>query len=208
MQRNPVRLRELLDEEGEGGWDLSPAGEPAIRAHLRFVAEALAATAGPAAREALEDLADEAADLLAGGDDEIGDDLALLQDAPAHELDLQFGSEQAGGDPSVLSMTERSLRVAAWSRYFLRRLGEALGDGEFAGATLAWMNDRQTQLANTLFAMDRRAKEAEIACRGRDAVDDPEVVNRIGQAAMLQAQTRFLVEAIAATLGRRDRSVP
>jgi hypothetical protein len=51
--------------------------------------------------------------------------------------------------------------------------------------------------------MDRRAKEGEIVRRGPDAVDDPDVVNRFGQAAMLQAHMRFLVEAIAATLTTR-----
>ena len=65
------------------------------------------------------------------------------------------------------------------------------------------MAERQTQLADTIFAMDRRAKEAEIARGGPDAVADPAVVNRIGQAAMLQAHTRFLVEALAATMGVR-----
>ena len=62
------------------------------------------------------------------------------------------------------------------------------------------MGERQTQLADTIFAMDRRAKEGEMARGGPDAVANPEVVNRIGQAAMLQAHTRFLVEALAENL--------
>ncbi len=62
------------------------------------------------------------------------------------------------------------------------------------------MGERQTQLADTIFAMDRRAKEGEIARGGPDAVASPEVVNRIGQAAMLHAHTRFLVEGLAANL--------
>jgi hypothetical protein len=48
--------------------------------------------------------------------------------------------------------------------------------------------------------MDRRAKQAELERGGPDAIADPGVVNRIGQAAMLQAHTRFLVEGLAAHL--------
>lgn len=202
MQQNAARLRLLLDEEAEwrAGGDLSPAGEPAIRAHLRLAAEALAATAGPATRDGLDALARDAGETFRDAEDEIAEELELLEDAAAHELDLQFGADQAGADPSVLSMTERRLRVTAWSRFFLRRVGHAVGDSTFAEAALGWMGNRQAQLANTIFAMDRRAKQVEIARRGPDAVDDLELVNRIGQAAMLQAETRFLVEAICATL--------
>jgi hypothetical protein len=60
MQANAPRLRELLDEEAAAGADdLGPAGDAAVRAHLRFVAEALAANAAPAARESLEAFARE-----------------------------------------------------------------------------------------------------------------------------------------------------
>jgi hypothetical protein len=48
------------------------------------------------------------------------------------------------------------------------------------------------------------AKEGEITRRGPEAVDDPVLVNQIGQAAMLQAHMRFLVEAVAATLPHRS----
>ena len=63
-----------------------------------------------------------------------------------------------------------------------------------------WMGDRQTRLAGTIFAMDRRAKEGELERGGPDAIADAGVVNRIGQAAMLHAHTRFLVEALADAL--------
>ncbi len=56
--------------------------------------------------------------------------------------------------------------------------------------------------------MDRRAKEAEIARRGPQAVDDAALVNQIGQAAMLQAHVRFLVEAIATTFAASIRARP
>lgn len=127
----------------------------------------------------------------------------MLADAAAHELDLQFGHGQANNDPSVREVARRGLRVQAWTRVFLHRLGEAVGHRGLSAATLEWMGARQDDLAALIFAMDRRAKEGEIARRGAEAVNDPDVVNRIGQAAMLQAHVRFLVEAIAATLPRR-----
>lgn len=64
------------------------------------------------------------------------------------------------------------------------------------------MTAHQGILADTIFTMDRRAKEAERARGGEDAISDPAVVNRIGQAAALQGNVRFLVEAIAATAKR------
>ncbi len=49
-------------------------------------------------------------------------------------------------------------------------------------------------------SLDRGAKQALID-RGRpDAVADPEVVNQIGQATMLQGHIKFLVEALAQNL--------
>ncbi len=99
-------------------------------------------------------------------------------------------------------MVDRRMRIAAWTRVFLDALDEARA-GRAAGRRRrcsTWMGERQAQLADTIFAMDRRAKEGEMARGGPDAVANPEVVNRIGQAAMLQAHTRFLVEALAESL--------
>ncbi len=101
MQQHAARLRVLLDEEAEGEVDLSPAGEAAVRAHMRLAGEALAATAGPATRDGLEDLAETLPQRFAAGEDEIESELALLGDAAARELDLQFGTEPTGTDPSI-----------------------------------------------------------------------------------------------------------
>ena len=204
MQLQAGRLQELLADEAEGVDDYSPAGEPAIRAHLRLVAEALAETAGPATRAVLEAVAAGLPERFNAVSDELDHDLGLLGGAAEHELDLQFGADRAPEDPKVREVTDRRLRVQVWVRFFLRRVGEAIGDGGFADEALGWMADRQTQLADTIFTMDRRAKEAQIARHGPDAVDDPGLVNQIGQAAMLQANIRFMVEAIAATLVRRQ----
>lgn len=204
MQQNSARLRTLLEAEAAGEGDLSPAGEPAIRAHLRLVSEALAATAGPATRDGLEQLALELPNLFTEREAEIADQMARQAEAAEHELDRQFGVDRAPDDPSVRGMADRRMRVDGWLRLFLRWAGQAIDDDGFAPAALAWMDAHQTDLANTIFAMDRRAKEAEIARSGEAAVDDPVIVNRIGQAAMLQAHTRFVVEACAATFTARQ----
>jgi hypothetical protein len=204
MQLNGARLRALLEAEAAAAGpdeDLSPAGDPAIRAHLRFVAEALAGTAAEGARGRLEAFAARVGEGLADARPALDAELQLVGEGAAFEARRQFG-EGAGEDPAMGPMLERRVRVQAWTRVFLADLDGVLGPGT-AEAASAWMADRQTQLADTIFAMDRRAKEAEIARAGADAVADSTTVNRIGQAAMLQAHTRFLVEALAATMGVR-----
>ena len=220
MQANPERLRANLDEEAahalasagrlqsgraRGGPpsepdDVGPAGDPALRAHLRFVAEALAAVAAPSGREALEAFAAGLPALLAEREPEVDEQMRQVGEAHAFEVGLQFGGE-AAEDPSVHAMVDRRVRMAAWTRVFLAGLDDARAPAApVAAAALEWMAARQTQLADTIFAMDRRAKEREIARGGPDAVASPEVVNRIGQAAMVQAHARFLVEALAESL--------
>jgi hypothetical protein len=170
-----------------------------VRAHLRLVAEALAAVSAPAARARLEAFATGLPALLEASERR-GDELRRVGEATAFELGLQFG-DSASEDPSVRSMVDRRVRIAAWTRVFADGLDEARRPAApVAGAVLEWMGDRQAQLADTIFAMDRRAKEGEMARGGPDAVASPEVVNRIGQAAMLQAHTRFLAEALGETL--------
>jgi hypothetical protein len=202
MQQNGGRLRVHLDDEALAADDLSPAGEAAIRAHLRLVSEALAATAGPATRDGLEELAEGLPQRLRSDDEGLDRELELLEDATAHELDLQFGVATTADDAAMRAMVERRLRVQAWSRYFVRLVAEAVGDDQIADDVFVWMGDRQTDLANMIFTMDRRAKEAEIARRGPTAVDDHDLVNQIGQAAMLQAHVRFVVQGLAAALQR------
>jgi hypothetical protein len=200
MQSNPGRLRELLAREADGANDLAPAGDPAVRAHLAFVAEALAANAAPGAAAELEIFAARLPEALAEREDEVDARMRDVGEAHAFEVDLQFGVE-AQGDPSMRSMLDRRVRIAAWTRVFLDGLDAARpGEEPVAPPVLSWMAERQVQLADTIFAMDRRAKQGEIDRGGPDAVASPEVVNRIGQAAMLQAHTRFLVEGLAAHL--------
>ena len=200
MQTHPDRLRELLDREAAGDDDLAPAGDPAVRAHLTFVAEALAASAAPAAAATLEAFAARLPALLADRLDRVDEEIGRGGEAVAFELELQFRGETAD-DPGIRAMVDRRLRIGAWTRVFLAELDAARAPAApVADAVLAWMGDRQTQLADTIFAMDRRAKEAELERGGPDAIADTAVVNRIGQAAMLQAHTRFLVEALAESI--------
>ncbi len=200
MQAHPTRLRELLDDEARDGEALSPSGDAAIRAHLRFVAEALATTALDARRDRLRLFSDRLADGLAHAP-ELESAVDLVGGATAHELHLQFGAPSVH-DEALDETVGRRVRVTAWQRVFLVMLEDALDAGDFrADDTLAWMADHQVRLADTIFAMDRRAKQAEIARNGPDAVANSAVANRIGQAATLHAHTRFLVDALAATLG-------
>jgi hypothetical protein len=200
MQAHPARLRELLDEEARGADDLTPAGDPAVRGHLRFVAEALAATGAPAAAPALESFARDLPGLLAEREEHVEDEMRRVGEAHAFEAGLQFG-QGAGEDPGMRAVLDRRVRDAAWTRVFIAALDEARAPAAPAApAVLDWMAAHQDRLADTIFAMDRRAKQAERERGGPDAIASPEAVNRIGQAATVQAHARFLVEALAARL--------
>jgi len=199
MQSHPERLRALLAEEAEGADDVAPVSDAAIRAHLRFVAEALADHADGEHRDELRAFARRLAteDVDAGRLEEAID---LVGAATAHELRLQFGSS-AAKDEALGAMAARRVRIAAWHRVFVDELAEALGDDVFdAEATHSWMSANQVVLADTIFAMDRKAKQREIDLGGPDAVGSAAVANRIGQAATLHAHTRYLVDAVTRSL--------
>jgi hypothetical protein len=197
MQANNPRLVALMGEEAAGAADLSPAGDAAVRAHLRFVAEALAANAGPGQAEELTAFAAELPQRLEAAEPRVAGLEERMADAAAFEADRQFGAG-AGDDPSLAAVLERRLRITAWLRLFLEAL-DAARPGRPAVAPVAaeWMAAHQDHLADVIFGVDRAAKRAELARGGPDAIASPEVVNRIGQAASLQGHVRFLVEALA-----------
>lgn len=202
MQQHSARLHQILTEEAVGATpeELTPAGDPSIRAHLRFVAEALDANAGPGAREAARRFT---ADLPARLRDPaaLERQLTLVGEAHAFETARQFGDE-AGEDPTNRVVVERRVRLGAWLRVFLDELdATGMWAGPVADSANAWMAGNQTRLADTIFAMDRAAKEAARERGGEDAIASPEAVNVIGQAASVQAHVRFLVEAITAAPG-------
>ena len=201
MQANPGRLRSRLDIAAAGGGDLSPMGDPSIVAHLAFVADAVAATAAPGREEALRAFATGAMEEMWREQAQAEENMVAVGEAHALEARLQFG-DGAGADPSNREVLNRRVRAIGWTQLFLDCLEEATGDSGLAGRARDWMTAHQGVLADTIFTMDRRAKEAERARGGEDAISDPAVVNRIGQAAALQGNVRFLVEAIAAAANR------
>jgi hypothetical protein len=206
MQDHGLRLRELLDDEGRTtapGDDLGPSGEPAVRAHLRFVAEALAATAGPPTRAPLAAFAEGLPTALRAAGPASDAHATRARELAEAEIELQFGAG-AADDPTTRTLLERRVRFGALRGRFLEQLDRAVGDG-VAEATEAWSQQHEVRLAGLIYAMDRRAKQAETERGGPDAVGDMATVNRIGQAATLQASVRFLLEGVVAALAARTR---
>jgi hypothetical protein len=200
MQTHHARLRELVDEEAGGSDDRSPAGDPAIRAHLRFVAEALAANAGPGQAAELEDFAEHLDVCMQAAEDSMGDVLEQLEDATAFEAESQFGGAVAD-DQAFVAVLERRLRVDAAIQTFLEALDRARPDrAPIRQPTLDWWKANARRLAHTIFSLDRGAKQALLDRGDTDAVANPEIVNQLGQAAMLQGHIKFLVEALAQNL--------
>lgn len=200
MQANDPRLRALMADEAADAEDVSPSGDAATRAHLRFVADALAANAAPARREELEAFRTSLPRLLRSSEAALQEHIDVIGQATVFEAEKQFGST-SHEDPGFVDTLDRRVRVNAWMRLFLGLLDAASPDRPpLAAPALAWMAHNQGYLADTIFSMDRRAKELEMSRGGPDAVADAEVVNRIGQATMLQSHVRFLVEAIAHAL--------
>lgn len=197
MREHGRRLGELMIAEGREADDRTPVSDAAIRAHLRFIAEALAANADPEHRAAFGDLAVHLLDRIDERHELLDRALDRVAGAVALEVNLQFGDEGAD-DPTLRKVVERRMRVVAWHRFFLELLDESVGTTN-APAAIAWMSEHQGRLGDLIFATDRGAKEAVRAREGAIALDDIVRVNQIGQAAMLQAYSRFLVEAIAAT---------
>src|SRR5271157_4769829 len=106
MQTHQARLLELLDEEAIASDDRSPAGDAAIQAHLRLVAEALAANAGPGQSAELADFAEHLDVRMQAAEESIGDLLEHLEDATAFEAESQFGDAVAD-DQAFVAVLER-----------------------------------------------------------------------------------------------------
>lgn len=196
MSANRERLAALVTEEVGADGDLSPESDGSIRAHLRFVAEAMANTAEPA-DPSLERFAASAGEALDA--ERFADYAGQLGEAHAHIAQSQFG-DGAGDDPLNREVIDRRVRINAWIRVFVDALDAARAPAEPVGPAInSWMHGEERRLANTIFAMDRRAKEVEIERGNQSAVDDAGTSNTIGRAAMVQAHMRFLVEAIGET---------
>jgi len=200
MQTHHTRLLELVGEEGAGREDTAPAGDAAIRAHLRFVAEALAANAGPGQAAELQHFAEHLEVRMQVAAASMDDVLEQLEDATAFEAESQFG-DAVSDDEAFVAVLERRLRVDAAIQTFLEALDQARPDrAPIRQPTLDWWKANSRRLAHTIFSLDRGAKQAMLDRGQQDQVADPEVVNQIGQAAMLQGHIKFLVEALAQNL--------
>ena len=199
MRRHGDRLRELVAEEGQDDEDDALAGDPAIRAHLRFAASALEATAAEPVRGALAGLSDELHDWFEEARPLYDEHVATGAGAIALEEHLQFGASP-GADPSLDEGLERRVRIGGWIRLFLLALEGRLGpaaDG-LGPEVLAAMADRQRDLSRLILQLDRAARSA----AARRGVGDFETQGRIGEAATVQGHVRLLVEEIAAALAR------
>jgi hypothetical protein len=200
MQTHHARLMDLVDEETVDAADRAPAGDAAIRAHLRFVAEALAANAAPGQSEELEAFAADLDTRMRLAAESMDDVFDQLEDATAFEAESQFGDAVAD-DAAFVAVLERRLRVDGAIQTFLEAFDQARPDrAPVRPAVIDWWKTNARRLAHMIFAADRAAKQALLDRGKADAVADPEVVNQIGQAAMLQGHIKFLVEGLAANL--------
>jgi hypothetical protein len=198
MREHGEALRRVLADEGG---DDSPAGDPAIRAHLRFAAAAIEATAAPGLAEALEGLADGLPGWFEEHQDLYDRHLDAGEGAIALEEHLQFGA-RPGTDPSLDAALHRRLRIWGWVRLTLLAVEARLGppaDG-LAAEALAWTGERQRDLSRLILALDREAKARAARAAGRGGASDLALQDEIGQAAAVQANVRMMVEALAATL--------
>lgn len=189
------RLRQLVEQQSHRHPVGMPADDGAIRAHLVFVAEALAACAAPPVAAELAGFAEGLDAWLDQERDELDAHLRRAEGAIALEQHLQFGTTP-GTDPSLDAGLERRMRLGAWIRLFLLGLEAHLGpaaDG-LSDEILGWLGTRQRDLARLVVTMDRHAK----AAVGRES--GPEVLDEVGQAAVVRAHMRQMVEAVAAHL--------
>lgn len=191
-------LRAFVAEEGGG--DDAPAGDPAIRAHLRFAAAAVEATAEPGLAQRLEGLADGLPGWFEQERELYERHLDVGEGAIALEEHLQYGA-RPGSDPSLDAALHRRLRIGGWVRLTLLAVEARLGpaaDG-LAAEAMAWMGERSRELSRLILALDRAAKARAARQAGREAADLA-LQDEIGQAATVQAHVRMTVEALAATL--------
>lgn len=209
MRQNGGTLRALVAEEASPAGDdpAAPAGDPAIRAHLRFMAHALEATADDAHRDALAGFADGLPAWFADNEDLLDEHLSVAEGAMALEAHLQWGTVP-GADPSLDVAQERRVRLLGWTRIFLLGLETHLGpraDG-LAQAALRWMDGRQRDLGRMVATLDAQAK-AHAARSAGDALGT-ETIDQIGQAVVVQAYTRHVAEAVCAALDGAAEDAP
>lgn len=200
MREHASVLREMVAEETDApGQSDAPAGDAGIRAHLRFLAAALEATADAAWAEPLAGFTGDLPGWFAEGRDLFDNHLAHGEGAMALEAHLQWGT-RPGVDPSIDVAQERRIRLFGWMRLFLLGIETHLGhsaDG-LADQVLAWFDTRQRDLGRMVVALDRQAQGAAREATGRTL--SVEVVDELGQAVLVQAFTRHLADGLCTVL--------
>lgn len=201
MREHGDVLRRLVAEEEGDDPTPAPGDDAAIRAHLRFLATALAETAEPGLGGRIAGFADDLPEWFDENRDLYEEHLETGVGAIALEEHLQFGVSP-GSDPSLDAGLERRVRIGGLIRIFVLGLELRLGPSEdgLEEETLAWMGAHQRELARLIFSLDRHAK-ASARGPGGEMVD-LETQDAIGQAAAVQGHVRLLVEGLASTLAR------
>lgn len=193
MAGHEDRLRDLV-ELGPDDDDIT--SDHSVRAHLQFLAEAMAESAEGALRDEMEGFPEGLQEWFTMNEDVYADHLELARGAIALEQHLQFHTTP-GSDPSLDRALERRTRLNAWVRFFLIGLEGHLGparDG-LSDDTLRWMQEHQRDLTRLAITFDQRAKS------GLPPGADADLRDHVGQAAVVRAYVRHLATGLQATLG-------
>lgn len=203
MSEHGGRLRELVTAEQEGERELAPADDPTIRAHLRYAADALAATAPEPLATGLAGFADALPEWFTECQPLYEDHLAAGVGAIALEEHLQFGT-RPGVDPSLDAALHFRLRITAWVRIFLIGIERWLGpaaDG-LAEEVLEEIRGRSGDLGRMILSFGTAAKSAARAASGGPV--DIETQDEIGQVAAVQGHVRIMLEALTGARPTQD----
>ncbi|MGB1711748.1 MAG: hypothetical protein ACPHP1_04145 [Miltoncostaeaceae bacterium] len=199
MQAHPDRLRELLAEEDALDADTQAAADSAVRAHLRFAAEALPVGLRPDLAARVEGMADDLDAWFEADREVLEREVELGRGAIALEEHLLYGAG-ADTEPVIHAALERRVRLGAWNRLFLRCLESRLGPGHdgLAEAALQWSKDNERDLAAVILQVHHRQITALEAATGHPATADER--DQSSQAAAVTGYARRAVEAAAHAL--------
>jgi len=195
MRHHGERLRELVASEQAGERELAPGDDPTIRAHLRFAAEGLAATAPEPLAHGLAGFSDALPEWFTECQPLYEDHLAAGVGAIALEEHLQFGT-RPGVDPSLDAALHFRLRITAWVRIFLIGLERWLGpaaDG-LSEEVLEEIRGRSGDLGRMILSFGTAAKSAARAAAGGPV--DIDTQDELGQVAAVQGHVRIMLEAL------------
>ncbi len=199
MQRNPGRLRDLLREEDPDDAEDAPAADPAVRAHLRFVAEAMIQGASPSIAPLITGMADDLDDWFIQDHEVFDEQIERGRGAIALEEHLLYGADHET-EPVIHAALERRVRLGAWNRLFLRCLEARLGP-EYDGLTeaaLDWSKAHERDLASAILQMHHRALGTLAEATGHPATEQER--DQSSQAAAVRGHARHLVDAVAHAL--------